>query len=56
MVTSLAGGPVDGVDVCGENHRNVNTRSNDKRHHNDARFEDAVQTPKSPKEHGMKIY
>lgn len=56
MVTSLAGGLVDDVDVCSENDRNRNTRSDDERHQNDTGIEDAVQTPKYPKEHGMKIH
>lgn len=51
MVTALDNGPVDGA-AGSENDGDGNSRSDER--HDDTRIEDAIQTPKSPAEHGMK--
>lgn len=51
MVTALDNGPADGA-AGSENDGNGNTRSH--KRHDDSQIEDAVRTPKSPAEHGMK--
>lgn len=51
MVTALDNGSADGA-AGSENYGDGNSRSDER--HDDTRIEDAVQTPKSPTEHGMK--
>lgn len=53
MVSALANGPAADGAVGSENDGNGNNTRSDERQ-NDARIEDAVQTPKNPKDHGMK--